>query len=393
MNEKRAIDTSPPRVLVRLFARLSLWFLLFFILLSGFQTAFKADALLSDASLRYRSPLTATQADAARRYAIEKRETLGLWPSFWTQRALEAESELHKAEMEAIFFSGEGQSIYPANYLSGTCPGFLDEGGCALSQKAAWQLFGSADVLGKELLAEGKRYLVRGVFEGDSPLLLLSEGQRAPRLGWQAMELSGLQENGREQANAFSQNAGLGPPQTLLWAGSFKILFGLAVWLPVSLLLAACAVSLAGAYRPWVTARGQVALFLAALLFALLLPLLLRQIPSFYLPSRWSDFGYWAGLWQQGKESLLQFLSLTPGARDVQLKLALLRQAALFAAGLLVSTLLCRSLLSRVNGHNKRGSSGHSALCHARGLSRARSFAPSCAQQLESPVIDSDGHL
>lgn len=97
--------------------------------------------------LRWKEPLSQTQAEALRTVAGEQ-ENAPLYPTFWREEQGQAHTELHQAdEVTAIRFNGEGSLCYPARFISGGYPGSEDTSGCATSTALAWQLFGSNDVV------------------------------------------------------------------------------------------------------------------------------------------------------------------------------------------------------------------------------------------------------
>ena len=65
--------------------------------------------------------------------------------------------------------------------------------------------------------------------------------------------------------------------------------------------------------------------------FALLLPYLLEQIPSWLLPAQWSNLSFWPDLVNTLNERLNETLALVPTTRDVFAK----RQAIKFTLWLL----------------------------------------------------------
>lgn len=71
--------------------------------------------------------------------------------------------------------------------------------------------------------------------------------------------------------------------------------------------------------------------FAVLFVFALLLPYLLGQIPSWLLPAQWSNLGFWPDLVNILNERLNETLSLVPTTRDVFAK----RQAIEFTLWLL----------------------------------------------------------
>ena len=303
---------------------LVLWFCFALLLWLGLQNAQAVRALYFGASLRFTPPLSAQQASAARRYATQK--DTNYWPSFWAEENLQAQSELREAKVRAIRFSGEGNVVYPARYLVGACPGFASRGGCAVSAEAAWRLWGSRDILGRELEIEQKRYVVQGVFEGEQPVVLLSEGVETPPGGWSAMELGGQAVLSRNQALAFAQNAGLPQPSALLTGNALGTLMEAMALLPVVLVFVGGAILLILVLRPWQSARGELMVFGCLVCFAFALPWFLAKLPLALLPTSWSDFSHWSGLWQQARQLLQEFLGLFPGLKDIGLKQRLLQQ-------------------------------------------------------------------
>jgi len=77
-------------------------------------------------------------------------------------------------------------------------------------------------------------------------------------------------------------------------------------------------------------------MFLGLILFAVLLPVLLNALPVWMIPTHWSDFSFWSGLLQQGRDSLRQFLSVNPALRDAEIRMLLLGQA-----GIMVGSVCC----------------------------------------------------
>ena len=65
--------------------------------------------------------------------------------------------------------------MYPAVLLEGRFPAAQENGKCAVSTAAAWQLWGSEDVLGQELEIEGDIYRVCGLFRSSASLALCGE--------------------------------------------------------------------------------------------------------------------------------------------------------------------------------------------------------------------------
>ena len=76
-------------------------------------------------------------------------------------------------------------------------------------------------------------------------------------------------------------------------------------------------------------------LFAALLFFAALLPVLLAMVPGAWVPTRWSDFGFWAALGKSAAARVDAWFALPPQYKDIAVKWLLLEQGALCLAGCL----------------------------------------------------------
>ncbi len=85
-----------------------------------------------------------------------------------------AESRWETCGITAILYCGEYDAVYPAVLLRAV-PAAQENGKCAVSTAAAWQLWGSEDVLGQELEIEGDIYRVCGLFRSSASLALCGE--------------------------------------------------------------------------------------------------------------------------------------------------------------------------------------------------------------------------
>ena len=286
------------------------------------------------ASLRFDPPVSGPAAYAARQYAAGQEGEV-FWPTFWREGQSKLATALAEVSADCIAYSGDAALVWPAEYLSGAAPSVTDSTGCAVSSALARRLWGSTDVVGQCLEADGEERLVRGVFESRRELILLGFADEDASQAWSAAELSGGPRHAsRAQAAAFAAEAGLGQPGSILMSsGPAAAAWVLAV-LPLILL------SLYGLARAmaWLRPRsrwGWRALwFSLALGLALTLPLLLETLPPRMIPSRWSDLDFWAGLWRQGEAALRELLSARPTLRDVEQRLQWVRQAALGTASL-----------------------------------------------------------
>ena len=66
-----------------------------------------------------------------------------------------------------------------------------------------------------------------------------------------------------------------------------------------------------------------------------LLPVLLAMVPGAWVPTRWSDFGFWAALGKSAAARVDAWFALPPQHKDIAVKWLLLEQGALCLAGCL----------------------------------------------------------
>ena len=126
-------------------------------------------------SVRSDVPVTGRQLEALRSALRQEDGASALVPAFWSQAEGSAESRWETCGITAILYCGEYDAVYPAVLLEGRFPAAQENGKCAVSTAAAWQLWGSEDVLGQELEIEGDIYRVCGLFRSSASLALCGE--------------------------------------------------------------------------------------------------------------------------------------------------------------------------------------------------------------------------
>lgn len=289
--------------------------------------------------LRYEAPLTEAQLRRAQETAAQD-GVYGL--TFWRQETGTLAQGNRRAEAGAVVYNGEGADCYPARFLRGGYPGAADAAGCALSSGAAWQLFGSEDVVGQTVTWNERAYRVRGVFQEKTALALLGAGAQD---GFSNVELAGAPAgDAREEALNFAAKAGLGAPDQLCYGQSIAAFAGVCCFLP--LVWAAWRLLWAGLRksRALPPLARQLLWFGLALAFALCLPWALQSLPGWLVPARWSDFSFWTGLAETLGQRLREWFALRPMLKDILAKQAMLTGAAALLAALWAEKKLLRSL-------------------------------------------------
>ncbi len=188
--------------------------------------------------------------------------------------------------LDALYMEGPLYLLSGLELVSGLMPVFDTESLCALDERAALKLFGSTDIIGSLVEVENQKFTIACVFrikgaaffDTASPLIICpAQGDTR----FQALDFKQPQEQAQRQLN----QAGIPSPDRTLDSGEA---IGFLASLPVLLAILMLLLKLP---TPW---KGP-GLALAALLM-LTGAITLQGPPVDWLPSRWSDMGFYPGL-------------------------------------------------------------------------------------------------
>ncbi len=272
--------------------------------------------------------------------------------------------------VDVIWLDGSAQLIWDLPLKSGQYPGKTDTIGCDIDEETALKLFGTLDIIGKEVEISGERMTVRGVFslpEGVSsipsdpgrglafcPAALANEDVHMTALEFIARPGPG--KTAKEQAENWMQSAAMSTGGSMDDHQDTHQLLTLFTSLPGYLLMI---LSLAELYLAFIaltkaawlklsdlksdrtSSRRQYARTLAfwcvpALVLLIIgafiarLPAFGNAIPASFLPTRWSDFSFWPGK----AEELIQLMvneRLSPALRPY------LAEHGMITAGIILS--------------------------------------------------------
>lgn len=269
----------------------------------------------------------------------------------WTSDAKlqTANSELGtQTQLRRIQAAGDLRAIAPMRLLSGSYPVEDDTDGCLIDKASAWQLFHSTDAIGAVVTLGKDRYTVRGIADAYEPMLAIRGGNATyENLEFTAGELSAA----KQQAETFLYRCNAPNTYTLMESGLFvRVARGL-VW------LCPCVFGFVGAIASFKSARSRrdrrsAALpryVASAILVSLSLVILLITFywPQSFLPTKWSDFGFWRDL-VEGWGALGKTVSLmTPHPKEIQL-LAALRWCAVLELSAVLFGGWCKTTLRQL---------------------------------------------
>lgn len=195
---------------------------------------------------------------------------------------VEAPSSGGSADMEGIFIYGDSREAVFERLKSGVWKGSYDEDSCMLSEGAAYRLFGSSNVVGLKVVCRGREWIIRGIVDKKSPWIMLP-AKDSDRLPFMEIRYDNA-ENPVSLAGEFLSINGFGGEYLLfdwpLLKAAVRIFLCLPGWVLGLVLLCRWKVK-----HKWV---------IAAVIIGIGAWWTLR-LPQDWIPTRWSDFTFWAG--------------------------------------------------------------------------------------------------
>ncbi len=252
-----------------------------------------------------------------------------------------------QTQVSAILFCGKPELLFEDCRV----PVPEDVGGCLLDEQAAWELFGGTEVVGKEVSCGNHIFTIRDVIPGKEGLVAFQvsrglleknstkgqEPEGEPPLGMDEMmqrvtvqkpEGYSLHELESIWDSQYGLSADLLDTELLRGIGGFC-----ALLFPVSLCIF-FGTYLCHQYKVWESLLGKALAAGCSLALAAALLVFLKgfvKIPDSYIPTRWSDFSFWASLWERKIEALKLLLRVPKSILDDSW-MGLFYQAAGFGA-------------------------------------------------------------
>ena len=299
---------------------------------------------------------------------------------------IKAEATADATRVDVLWLDGGAPLLWDLPLVMGQFPGQTDTIGCAIDRETALKLFGTLDIIGKEVRIAGESMTIRGIFtlpEGVSaipsdpgrglafcPAALAKESVRITALEFIAQNSSGM--TAKEQVEDWMNAAGLNAGGSLDDHRDTQKLLALFTALPGYLLMAMALMELYAAFAAltkaarskWAALKngrlvhgrqlGRVAAAWCALTFVLAaasvcvagLPAYGNPIPASLLPTRWSDFGF---LTEKAEQILQQQVQerLFPALRPDLMERGLVTAGILLSLASLLLIWLSRRALKR----------------------------------------------
>ena len=258
------------------------------------------------------------QQTYARQDGAGNQPEVTLWQTYPEQEIMASDKKKIKADIAAAF--GDCGDIVSSMMAAGAYPARSDASGCAVSTGLAFSLWGSTNVIGVPVKAEGKQFYVRGIFEEEEPRLFL-QAQADSEEPLSNMQLTFTGPGARERTDQYLSSAGF-PEGRILDLTLFAWVLGMIFRLPAIIL----AFGILGrvimygkrlCHYPILLAIYLLMAFgiLAGLWFCIDLP----KFPSDFIPAMWSDFGFWGNLFEEQGKNMVSWMTAGPAFRDMEL--------------------------------------------------------------------------
>jgi len=303
-------------------AALALWCLAVFMAQQAAQAAGTVSVRWANGGV---SPAQlARQAEYFREDGAANMPEATLWQERTGQQITDGGYNSARASVLEVF--GSAGDAGGENMLVGGLPARGDTLSCAVSEQTAFDLWGSAKVLGKSVYWDGCEYFVCGVVSGADALMIV-QANASDATPFTNMQLRFAEGGSREEGEAYLARVGFaeaaqtqhaqlldGPllGQTLCWL-AFLPGAALALGIFVSLLREGLRLRrfprLLLMYAPLAVALGGACI------------LLMRSagsIPARLIPTAWSDFSFWESLFATHLDNIRTWLS-APAERDITL--------------------------------------------------------------------------
>ena len=281
------------------------------------------------------------QLDIFREDGMKNLPEMTLWAEFPDQKIL------NNTDIEIVCgvtrLYGHGEDICTSVMLQGSFPARGDTRSCALSDQAAFDLFGSANAMGQTLQWNDQSYAVQGIFKNEQSLMLAQAGAGS-EAEMANMQLRFADGGSRQQAEELLARTGFG-------GGALLLDLPLIAW-GLQTLAALPALLLGG----WILARliarawqkrkdprrllTDLPLLTPLAIASIYLSAIQLKLPAALVPSGWSDFSFWDALPKGWHDHLTQWLR-HPASGDIALIFAVFGVFALIFLATLLGVLVC----------------------------------------------------
>ena len=273
----------------------------------------------------------------------EKKQEEPLYPVFWTEsgkQQIQSKTSQKSVSLKVVQTEGNTGLLIPGgNSLAAD-----DREGCLIDEHSAAKLFGYGEAAGEILLYNNNRYTIRGVLKGLRSTMVIQAPiteDASILLDTVTAKNSSMRRDEIIQTLAGRYNI-QGTPE------EWNLLYGLTKGILLLLPLAAAVAVMGRIYANIGEAREKKEKIFWKICFyvsvaAVLLGMLGQiSLPSDMVPSVWSDFDFWANLWDEKKEALSFLMDMAKRGPEIPYMNAFFKAASY---GILSLTLYFLSII------------------------------------------------
>ena len=215
----------------------------------------------------------------------------------------------------ALYYFGDNYGVFS----------LLLDNGCALSEGAAFEVFGTTTgILGEAALINGEVYIVEKLLYGGAADLIYKVRDDDSKAGFDVLNVV-CGEEGDFSASALQMNSGVNGDIVIVYADvirSFTALGRLVIW---AAFIAFALIFAGGVGRKsnnrlwkWAVVVGGL---LAVLFFCGLFIGSPFFIPNSFIPTRWSEFEFWANTFSRFTDAFRYYFAMKAYAPDIVFRL------------------------------------------------------------------------
>lgn len=259
----------------------------------------------------------------------EEESKVDTMPEFciWGQKEqviLENKNLSRIAQADAILLCGNPELVFEDCRV----PDKEDKQGCLIDEEIAWELFGSNQIVGKEIFIEKNSYIVRKVIPGKSKIIAFQVNSTDSEKVKQMVE-EPLMEPILNRITIYKPKNRSINDLYLAWTNQYnftidildtELLRGISGFCVLLIPMTICiffGVYLFYQYEKEEIILGKIIMIGIVLLLVVLILVLLKnwvKIPDDYFPIKWSNFSFWTELWKE-KQKAIQLLLQMPKSK------------------------------------------------------------------------------
>lgn len=202
---------------------------------------------------------------------------------------------------------GEINNIFNYKLLNGNYPSLNDYQGCAIDLNTAHEIWGDTDITGFELNINNKKYIVRGVFDYPQKVII-TQAEVTYEKVFDSIRISFLNnQNTYEQVQTFISKYNLGNP-IIDDISPYAIVFSQIAILPIIFILLIIIINIFKLFKNSnKDLKSMITNIFISIIIILLIVNLINlkiQIPSIYIPTKWSNFEFFERTFDNIQQSM-----------------------------------------------------------------------------------------